>query len=80
MNGSDFNEAIEINPKNSEGWKRRGNFLINLSFILQNLSEMGCYKQLGQARVALGLVSDALSDFSTAIGFDNKDAEAYYQR
>ncbi|MGF2040360.1 MAG: tetratricopeptide repeat protein [Nostoc sp. CmiVER01] len=87
----DFNQAIELDPKNALAYNRRGDAYYRLGdyeqaqadssqAILLNPQDANAYFDRGFALSELGKYKEAIADYTQAIKLNSKDAYAYYGR
>ncbi|MEH1874339.1 tetratricopeptide repeat protein [Nostoc sp.] len=87
----DFNQAIELDPKNALAYNRRGDAYYRLGdyeqaqadssqAILLNPQDANAYFDRGFALSELGKYKEAIADYTQAIKLNSQDAYAYYGR
>ncbi|WP_375509532.1 tetratricopeptide repeat protein [uncultured Nostoc sp.] len=87
----DFNQAIELDPKNALAYNRRGDAYYRLGdyeqaqadssqAILLNPQDANAYFDRGFALSELGKYKEAIADYTQAINLNSEDAFAYYGR
>ncbi|MEH2438602.1 MAG: tetratricopeptide repeat protein [Nostoc sp.] len=87
----DFNQAIELDPKNALAYNKRGDAYYRLGdyeqaqadssqAILLNPQDANAYFDRGFAFSELGKYKEAIADYTQAIKLNSKDAYAYYGR
>ena len=87
----DFNQAIELDPKNALAYNKRGDAYYRLGdyeqaqadssqAILLNPEDANAYFDRGFAFSELGKYKEAIADYTQAIKLNSQDAYAYYGR
>ncbi|QFS42579.1 serine/threonine-protein kinase [Nostoc sphaeroides] len=87
----DFNQAIELDPKNALAYNKRGDAYYRLGdyeqaqadssqAILLNPQDANAYFDRGFALSELGKYKEAIADYTQAIKLNSQDAYAYYGR
>lgn len=87
----DFNQAIELDPKNALAYNKRGDAYYRLGDYEQaqadssqaislNPQDANAYFDRGFAFSELGKYKEAIADYTQAIKLNSKDAYAYYGR
>ncbi len=87
----DFNQLIELEPKNALAYNKRGDAYYRLGdyeqaqadsseAILLNPQDANAYYDRGFALYGLGKYKEAIADYTQAIKLNSQDAYAYYGR